>query len=227
MHVIIIAPNREEGELISFALRRAGWGVVVSLQWEQVLSTLPERSFDLIVLVIPLSEKAVRLVEKFRILVQTPMILLVESLTEDVHCELLDAGADFILTRPYSMRLLARYARVLLKRGAAMPSSMLTVLDFGDIRLDSMTRLAVVAGNTVRLTQLEFRLLYVLMSDAGNIIPIDEIVERVWGYSGEGNRDLVRGLVRRLRRKIEPTKESSKYIQNVPGIGYCFVRVQG
>jgi DNA-binding response OmpR family regulator len=60
------------------------------------------------------------------------------------------------------------------------------------------------------------------MANRGQVIPIDIIVERVWGYDGEGNRELVRGLVRRLRRKIEPDVNEPHFIHNLPGIGYQF-----
>jgi len=62
-----------------------------------------------------------------------------------------------------------------------------------------------------------------LMTNPDWVIPIDTIVERVWGYSGAGNRELVRGLVRRLRRKIEPHPYKHRYIQNTPSVGYRFI----
>ena len=69
-------------------------------------------------------------------------------------------------------------------------------------------------------------LLYVLMTNEGQVMPVEELVEKVWGYTGEGNRDLVRGLVRRLRKKIEPESDRKKpdnhLIQNLPGVGYRF-----
>ena len=56
----------------------------------------------------------------------------------------------------------------------------------------------------------------------GLIFPMEEIVERVWGYEGDGNRDLVRGLIRRVRRKIEMETSRPRYIHNLPGVGYQF-----
>jgi DNA-binding response OmpR family regulator len=60
------------------------------------------------------------------------------------------------------------------------------------------------------------------MVNRGQVIPVDTIVERVWGYSGQSSRELVRGLVSRLRRKIEPDPHYPQFIQNIPGIGYLF-----
>jgi DNA-binding response OmpR family regulator len=75
------------------------------------------------------------------------------------------------------------------------------------------------------LTQLEFRLLYVLLTNAGRIHSAESLVEQVWGYNGEGNRELVRGLVQRLRGKVENDPRNPKYILTEPGVGYYFVRL--
>jgi len=75
---------------------------------------------------------------------------------------------------------------------------------------------------TRRLTQLEFRLLHTLMTHRGQTLPTEVIVERVWGYSGRGDSELVRGLISRLRAKIEPDRQSPAYIITQPGVGYAF-----
>jgi DNA-binding response OmpR family regulator len=62
------------------------------------------------------------------------------------------------------------------------------------------------------------------MTHPGQIIPTENIVEHVWGYSGEGNRELVRGLVQRLRSKVEPEPHHPRYILTELGIGYYFNR---
>ncbi len=74
----------------------------------------------------------------------------------------------------------------------------------------------------LRLSQLEFRLLHTLMVHQGQILPTETIVEHVWGYDGEGDRSLVRGLINRLRVKIEPNPNSPQYIRTIPRIGYTF-----
>ena len=62
------------------------------------------------------------------------------------------------------------------------------------------------------------------MTHVGQIIPTTNIVEHVWGFSGEGNQELVRGLIKRLRLKIEPDQKNPNYILTEPGIGYYFNR---
>ena len=58
----------------------------------------------------------------------------------------------------------------------------------------------------------------------GRVMDTETIVEQVWGYRGEGNKDLVRGLVQRLRTKVEPDPSNPKYIMTEQGIGYYFNR---
>ena len=60
------------------------------------------------------------------------------------------------------------------------------------------------------------------MVHQGQILPTETIVEHVWGYDGEGDRSLVRGLINRLRVKIEPNPNSPQYIRTIPRIGYAF-----
>jgi DNA-binding response OmpR family regulator len=64
------------------------------------------------------------------------------------------------------------------------------------------------------------------MNHIEQIIPTETIVEHVWGYAGEGNRELVRGLVQRLRSKIEPDPHQPRYILTESGIGYYFNRFE-
>ena len=92
--------------------------------------------------------------------------------------------------------------------------------------IDPSTRTIQVDEETKRLTQLEFRLLFTLMTHAGRVLPAETLVEYVWGYSGEGNRGLVRGLVQRLRSKVEPDPANPKYILTEPGLGYIFAAFQ-
>ena len=98
---------------------------------------------------------------------------------------------------------------------------MLVSLDLGAVVLDPATRTVTVQdGEPQRLTHLEFRLAYVLMTNRDQVVPTEILVERVWGYDGSGDRELVRGLISRLRRKIEPSQEDPIFIETITGVGY-------
>jgi DNA-binding response OmpR family regulator len=224
MQAIIIAGDSEDRDFLSFVLRHAGLAVARTADTQNVSSALLDHPVDLVLLVCNARTAALPEVEEIRTITQAPLLLMVERLTEAEHCALLDAGADIALERPVSPRVLARYARMLLKRAGTVPATVLPTMEVRDISLDPETRKVTRGGGeSQRLAPLEFRLLYLLMTNRGHVIPIDTIVERVWGYSGSGNRELVRGLVRRLRHKIEPDPKVHRYIENLPGVGYRFI----
>jgi DNA-binding response OmpR family regulator len=227
MQAIIVASDPEDRDFLSFVLRHSGLAVAKTAEAQHVKSALLEHPVDLIVMVLSPRTADASTVTEIRSTTQAPLVLLVERLAEEQHCELLDAGADIVLERPLSPRLLTRYARMLLRRAGTVPASVLPTIEAGDLTLDPTTRIVRQAGSEPQqLAPLEFRLLYLLITNPDWVIPIDTIVERVWGYSGAGNRELVRGLVRRLRRKIEPDPQRHRYIQNVPGVGYRFMSGQ-
>jgi DNA-binding response OmpR family regulator len=224
MQAIIIAGDSEDRDFLSFTLRHAGLAVARAADTRHVSSALLDHPVDLILLVCNARTAALPEVEEIRTITQAPLLLLVERLTEAEHCSLLDAGADIALERPVSPRILARYVRMLLRRAGTVPATVLPTITVRDLSLDPEMRRVTREGHEPKqLTPLEFRLLYLLMTNRGHVIPVETIVERVWGYDGAGNRELVRGLVRRLRRKVGKDSGGQEYIENLPGVGYRFI----
>ncbi|MCI0396166.1 MAG: response regulator transcription factor [Chloroflexi bacterium] len=223
MQAVVVAGNQEDRDFLSFVLRYAGLAVATSADLQRISATLVERPVDLIVVSAVNNPALVKNIEATRSTSQAALLVLVDHLTEEQHVTLLEAGADLVLERPVSSRVLSRYAWVFLRRAAELPAFALPALELDEIVLDPATRIVTMPHCEPQpLTQLEFRLLYVLMTNRGQIIPTEVIVEHVWGYTGEDNRDLVRGLVRRLRRKIELDPDHPRFVQNVPGLGYRF-----
>lgn len=223
MQAIIVAGDPEDRDYLSFLLRYAGLAVARTAEARHLPSVLAEHPVDLILLVFDRQSEAAEIIAETRTVTQAPLLLLGERLSESEHCALLDAGADLVLDRPFSSRLLTRHIRMFLRRAGTIPVTVLPELAASGLRLDPTTRrVSFTDGAAQQLTPLEFRLLYLLMTNQGQVIPADTIVERVWGYSGTGSRDLVRGLVRRLRRKIERDVAKQTFIENIPGVGYRF-----
>jgi DNA-binding response OmpR family regulator len=222
MRALLIADDLEERDFLSYALRYIGLETIKVTEPVAAMTDPMENPYDVIILCVS-AEEGLPIARKIRETRQTPLHLIADSLTEQLHADFLDEGVDCVLQRPVSLKLFTRYTNMLLKRSGSVPVTLLATLRADPVALDPSTRtVSVNGGEPEQLTQLEFRLLYVLMTNAAQIVPTDELVERVWGYAGDGNRDLVRGLVRRLRRKVEPTPESPQFIHNLPGVGYRF-----
>ncbi len=223
MQAIVVAPDPDERDLLVYTLRKAGLAVAASAEYKRVLSNWSDHAADVLVLAIDPEDDALQVVQAVRAASQVPLVLVSEPMPEASACKILTAGGDLIIHRPVSPLLIAAQVSAVLRRSNAVPVFVLPSLDLGRIALDPSTRtVRVDGGDPKRLTQLEFRLLYVLMNHRGQVLPGEVIVERVWGYSGEGNRDLVRGLVSRLRHKIEPDPENPIFLENLSGVGYRF-----
>jgi DNA-binding response OmpR family regulator len=224
MQALLFAHHAEEMAVLSMILQQVGFRVRTERDLENAIDAWPEQPTELIMITLSKDSLAERKhVAQMRAFTAVPIVLITDLPSEDLLVDLLEAGADLIIPRPYGIRGLIAQLRALLRRSAGMPFFSLPTLTQADVILDPSKRTVTVEnGAPNHLTQLEFRLLYTLMTHVGQVIPAENIVEHVWGYSGEGNRDLVRGLVQRLRTKVEPNSRNPRYIMTEPGLGYYF-----
>lgn len=222
MQALLMSQDPDESAVLSLVLQRAGLTVKRTTHVERAFEESPEPPPDLFVLVTA-DTSPLATVRRIRSQSQAPLLVIVDRVEESMHVVLLDSGADLVILRPFSARLLIAQVRALLRRSAGLPFFTLPTLSVADLTLDPATRTVQVGDqNPKRLTQLEFRLLYTLMMHRGQVLPAEVLVEHVWGYAGEGERDLVRGLVSRLRAKVEPQPSQPRYVLTVSGVGYTF-----
>jgi len=217
MQAIVIANNHEDRDMLSYLLRRAGMTVASGSDLHRAVVAHVEKPVDLVLVSATPTALLVKMVESARSAIQAPLIVLVDQLTEDIHCLLLEVGADLVLERPVSPRILSRYVSVLLRRAADARTYIMPALEMQRITLDPASRtVKIIEKEAQQLTQLEFRLLYVLMTNRGQVIPFETIVERVWGYTFAGDTRTVDVHVRQVRRKLGDASP----IVTVWGVGY-------
>jgi DNA-binding response OmpR family regulator len=227
MYALLLAEDPDEAAVLSLILQRAGLAVTTAKDLERAMQGWTEQPADLVLLALPGLPPQDQ-VHRVRVEAESPLIMVISSTDEELHYALLEMGADLVVVRPFSARLLIAQVRALLRRAGGVPIFSLPTLSMAGLTLDPATRTVQVSSRPAqRLTHLEFRLLYTLMLHRGQVLPTDTIVERVWGYSGEGDRDLVRGLISRLRAKIETNPREPYYILTVPGMGYSFRQNSG
>jgi DNA-binding response OmpR family regulator len=222
MHALLIAQDPDEAAVLSFVLQRAGLTASKADALERVLHTGPDEPSELVVLAAR-ENPPIAQIRRFRAQTQALLLVITGQIDEHVHIDLIEAGADLIVPRPYSARLLSAQIRALVRRAGGAPFFTLPILNMADLILDPASRTVQVGSqDPKRLTHLEFRLLYTLMINHDQVIPTESLVEHVWGYTGEGDRDLVRGLVSRLRAKVEANPREPRYVVTSPGVGYSF-----
>ena len=222
MYALLICDDVDETAILSLVLQRAGLAVTTSSDLEQAMNSWGGRPADMILACLnkpgPMEQ-----VRRIRSETEVPLILMTDSIDEQIHYDLHEAGTDRVFTRPYSARLLIARVRSLLRRAGGIPVFSLPVLSIGGLTLDPSTRTVESEGRaSCRLTHLEFRLLHLLMINRGQVLPTERIIELVWGYSEDVDPELVRGLVSRLRGKVEPDPRNPHYVLTVAGVGYRF-----
>ena len=184
---------------------------------EQALSARP----DLIVLDIMLPKingyEVCRLLRKEGL--DTPIILLTAKGQESDILLGLNLGADDYVTKPFSIKqLLARVNALLRRRRRGRQQA----YSFGDCRLDLSGHKLLRDGREVALTPKEFRLLELLVRQAGRALTRNEILKNVWGYDVFVTTRSVDRCVTTLRKKIEADPDRPAFIQTVREIGYRF-----
>jgi len=222
MYALLIADDPDETAILSLVLQRAGLAVTTASHLEQAIKSWSGRPADLILACLD-KPAPMEQVHRIRAVTEMPLIILTEQVDERLHYDLHEAGADRVFSRPYSARLLIARIRSLLRRAGGIPVFSLPTLSIGGLTLDPSTRTVEVEGRpSCRLTHLEFRLLHLLMINRGQVLPTERIIELVWGYSEDVDPELVRGLVSRLRGKVEQDPRNPRYVLTVAGVGYRF-----
>lgn len=216
MHALIVCEDSRLSELLTVALRQVGLRGVV----RHTFPTDAHQLTDAAVLILnvgncPAAQTALR---NLRTLTSAPILVLCPPAEEEDLLDLYHRGASFVGTRPYDLRLLAAQAQALSRMTATIMEA-----PAPHPLLDPETQTITLPEGVYRLTTLEFRLLAALLSRPGRVIPPEQLVEYVWGYSGDGDRSLVKGLVNRVRRKIEPAPQKPVFLVTEVGVGYRFL----
>ncbi len=179
---------------------------------------------DLIVIDLHNEEsEGISIVSKLREQGVVPIMLLTPLNNESHILDAYRAGVDECVVKPVSPAVFLAKVEAWLRRTWSMPAEGLDTVNVGGLQLDP-TRRHVIAENEaiVKLTNLEFRLLHLLMSHPGWVFKTEDIVQKVWGYYGNGDSNLLKNVVYRLRRKIDPDPGNPRYIHTEAGIGYRF-----
>lgn len=148
-----------------------------------------------------------------------PILVLSARTDERDKVAALDRGADDYLVKPFGVAELLARVRALLRRAARAPGGAATV-SFGDVTVDLERRVVTRAGETVRLTPIEYKLLAHLVANAGRVLTHRDLLVRVWGPNSVEHTHYLRIYMAGLRRKLEANPGFPEHILTESGVGY-------
>jgi two-component system, OmpR family, KDP operon response regulator KdpE len=149
---------------------------------------------------------------------QTPVIVLTVKNSEQDKINLLDAGANDYVTKPFGTGELLARIRAALRH--SLPDSSEGVFSTGDISMDFARRVVTKGGQELKLTPTEYALLRFLARHAGKVITHTQIIHELWGPKAQPDTSYLRVYVLQLRRKIERDPASPHLLITEPGVGY-------
>lgn len=216
MHALIICRDSQFAELLTVALRQVGLRGVVRRNAPTEPNHFTKTAITLIDTTdLPNPRETLKFL---RTLATVPMIAFSPDLAAKKHLDLYESGATSVFSLPCDLRIVAAQALALTRLVAVTETAMTP-----HPLLDPETQRIRLPNGDFRLTTLEYRLLSTLLSRPGRVFSPQTLVVHVWGYSGDGDRSLVKGLVNRVRRKIEPIPQTPRYLVTEMGVGYRFV----
>ena len=144
---------------------------------------------------------------------------------DNEKAQLLDAGADDYVTKPFSTLEFKARVRALLRRANAPRPSGIRTISHGALRMDLAKRILQKNGKQVHLTPIEWELVRVLMVNAGKTLTHRQLFNTVWvGRQFGDAQQYLRVHIANIRRKIETNALDPQYIITEPGVGYRFLR---
>jgi two-component system OmpR family response regulator len=221
---LVLSDDIESAGVWSDLLTRRGLGSVVVDFTRQHPEDYLKEPPDLVLFVVYRTlPAALPVCRQLRAELASPILMMAYFSSEDDMLEAYESGVDECIAKPVGSRLLAVKVRAWLRRAWTMPNEAMTARESGGLRLDPERRqLWLADGTQIGLSSLELRLLYLLMSNPGQVLEPSTIIDRVWGFEGADTAAL-KNLVYRVRRKIEPNPAQPYYIRTVMG-GYVFHR---
>ena len=218
---LLIEDEPQIRRFVRMALEEENWQVYECETMRRGLIDAGTRKPDLVILDLGLPDgDGVEFIRDLRKWSRVPVIVLSARLTESDKISALDAGADDYLTKPFGVGELLARVRATLRRQHQSPAVTNELVQFGDITVDLSKRLVTKLEQVVHLTPTEYRLLSVLIQNAGKVVTNLQLLREVWGPSHANDSHYLRIYLSHLRQKLEDDPAQPKYLLTETAVGY-------
>jgi len=218
---LLVEDERQIRRFVRTALEAEGFSIVEAETVRQGLIEAGTRKPDIVILDLGLPDgDGIDFIRDFRAWSAVPVIVLSARSEEGDKIEALDAGADDYLTKPFGVGELLARVRVAQRRGANAGAAAETIFRFGDVEVDLARRTVRKRSAAVHLTPIEFRLLSLMIHNAGRVLTHRQILREVWGPSYVEHEHYVRVHMGHLRQKLEDDAAQPAHLLTETAVGY-------
>jgi DNA-binding response OmpR family regulator len=226
MRILVVDDDPPSVKMTAFLLREEGYEVLTADNGRKALELVQSEAPDLVIMDVMMPHiDGLEVTRRIRQTMDVPIIILSAKGETADKVMGLEVGADDYLAKPFEpSELIARVKAVLRRAEVFSLGDAQSSLVVGDLRLDPVGYRVIRAsdGREIELTPIEFRLLHVLMRNAGRVLSHDYLLSNAWGYDYEGYSNQIAVYMRRLRTKIEKDPANPQYLLTVRGLGYKF-----
>jgi two-component system response regulator TctD len=217
MRLLLVEDHAELALWVAKTLRQSGFAVDVIDRGDSAATALLTQSYDLVVLDLSLpGMDGLELLRRIRHQEKTsrlPVLILTARGTPEDRVKGLNLGADDYLPKPFELAELEARIKALLRRSSNVVPTVLV----GQLEFDTTTRVVLVRGKPLALTQRELAVLEALLSRLGKPVPRDTLFDKVFGLDDDVQPEAIELYVHRLRKKLEG---SGVAINTLRGLGY-------
>ncbi|MDE5966908.1 MAG: response regulator transcription factor [Lachnospiraceae bacterium] len=224
MNILVCDDDKEIVEAITIYLQQEGYTIFPAYNGREALEVMRNQEIQLVIMdiMMPVMD-GTHAVMTIRKTSNVPVIML-SAKSEDMDKILgLNVGADDYVTKPFNpLELIARVKSQLRRytRLGSMVEENSHVLVNGDLVLDDDKKLVTLAGEPLKLTPTEYKIVHLLMSNLGMVFSSSVIYEKIWQEDAYATENIVSVHIRRIREKLEIDTKNPRYIKVMWGVGY-------
>ena len=220
--ILLIEDEPQMLRLLRIVLKGHGYGLVESSTGQEGIMQAATRVPDLILLDLGLPDiDGLEVTRRVREWSDVPIIVISAREQEQDKIKALDAGADDYLTKPFGAGELMARIRVAMRHKALREAGQHeSIFTLGNLRVDLARRQVFLNEKEVHLTPIEYKLLTVLIKNAGKVLTHRQLLKEVWGPPYLTETHYLRVYMAQLRHKLEVDPARPSFLINELGVGY-------
>lgn len=220
---LIVEDDKQIRKFINFSLESQGYKCMEAPTGQSAMNIIATHKLMAIILDLSLPDMdGLELIKKIRSFSDIPIIVVSARDQVSDKVEVLDAGADDYLTKPFSFSELMARIRVVFRHYNNVKENLQTIYKIADLEIDLERHRVMLKEKEIHFTPMEFKVLVLLVRNAGKVLTHKYILKEIWGSDLETDAQTLRVFMANIRRKLEENPAKPRYIITEIGIGYRF-----